>query len=62
MRVTVRNGDVAKAYKVLQRKMKEDRALRIAEEQMAYEKPSDKKRRLKRAAIRRSRKVKNGRK
>ena len=51
MRVEVRNNNINRALQVLKRKLIEEGVFREMQERRFYEKPSDKKRRLKRAAI-----------
>lgn len=55
MRVEVRNGNLNRALQVLKRKLVDEGVFREISERRFYEKPSDKKRRLKRAAIARER-------
>lgn len=57
MLVEVRNNNVDRAIRVLKRKLTEEGVFKELQERRAYEKPSDKKRRLKRAAISRQRKT-----
>ena len=54
--VNVYNNDVNKALRRLKRKVANAGVLKTLHEKKAYEKPSDKKRRLKKAAIRRTQK------
>lgn len=54
--VNVYNNDVNKALRRLKRKVANSGVLKTLHEKKAYEKPSDKRRRLKKAAIRRSQK------
>lgn len=56
MRVEVRNGNLSRALQVLKRKLIDEGMFREMTERRFYEKPSDKKRRLKRAAMARQRK------
>lgn len=51
MRVEVRAGNLNRALQVLKRKLIDDGMFREMAERRFYEKPSDKKRRLKRAAV-----------
>ena len=55
MRVEVRNGNMDRAIRVLKRKLTEEGVFKELQERRFYEKPSDRKRRLKRAAIARNR-------
>lgn len=55
MRVEVRNNNVDRAMQVLKRKLIDEGVFREMAERRQYEKPSDKKRRLKRAAVTRER-------
>lgn len=55
MKVEVRNNNVERAMQVLKRKLIDEGVFKELQERRAYEKPSDKKRRLKRAAIARER-------
>jgi small subunit ribosomal protein S21 len=55
MRVEVRNGNLNRALQLLKRKLIEEGVFREIQERRFYEKPSDKKRRLKRAAVVRER-------
>jgi small subunit ribosomal protein S21 len=55
MRVEVRNNNVDRAMRVLKRKLMEEGVFRALQEKRFYEKPSDKRRRKKRAAIARHR-------
>jgi small subunit ribosomal protein S21 len=55
MRIEVRNGNVDKAIRLLKKKLTDDGFFRELREREAYEKPGDKRRRKKRAAIARSR-------
>lgn len=55
MKVDVRNNNVDRALRVLKRKLVEEGVFRELQERRFYEKPSDKRRRLKRAAIARQR-------
>jgi|LauGreDrversion2_6_1035139.scaffolds.fasta_scaffold59905_2 small subunit ribosomal protein S21 len=51
MRVEVRNGNLNRALQLLKRKLIEEGVFREIQERRFYEKPSDKRRRLKRAAV-----------
>ncbi len=51
MKVEVRNNNVDRAMQVLKRKLVEEGVFKELQERRFYEKPSDRKRRLKRAAI-----------
>ena len=55
MKVEVRNNNVDRALRVLKRKLVEEGVFRELQERRFYEKKSDKRRRLKRAAIARQR-------
>lgn len=55
MRVEVRNNNVDRAMQILKRKLIDEGVFRELQERRCYEKPSEKKRRLKRAAIVRER-------
>lgn len=57
MRVEVRNNNVARALKVLKKKLIDEGFFRELQERRCYEKPSEKKRRKKRAAIARQRRA-----
>lgn len=54
MRVEVRNNNLDRALKVLKRKLIDEGVFKEIQERRAYEKPSDKRRRMKRAAIARA--------
>lgn len=51
MKVDVRNNNVERAMRVLKRKLTDEGVFKDIQAKRFYEKPSDKKRRLKRAAI-----------
>ena len=55
MRVEVRNNNVDRAMQILKRKLIDEGVFKELQERRCFEKPSDKKRRLKRAAIVRER-------
>lgn len=55
MYVEVRNNNIDRALKILKRKMADEGIFRELQERKFYEKPSDRKRRLKRAAVARHR-------
>lgn len=55
MKVEVRNNNVDRAMQVLKRKLIDEGLFRELQERRFYEKPSDRKRRLKRAAVARER-------
>ncbi len=55
MKVEVRNGNIDRALKVLKRKLIDEGVFRELQERRFYEKPSEKRNRLKRAAINRQR-------
>jgi small subunit ribosomal protein S21 len=57
LRVEVRNNNVARAMKVLKRKLADEGVFKELQERRFYEKPSERKRRLKRAAIARQRRA-----
>lgn len=56
MKVEVRNNNVDRAMQVLKRKLIDEGVFRELQQRRFYEKPSDKKKRLKRAAILREKK------
>jgi small subunit ribosomal protein S21 len=51
LRVEVRNGNMERAIRLLKRKLTDEGVFKEIQERKFYEKPSDKKRRLKRGAI-----------
>ena len=51
LKVEVRNNNVDRALRVLKRKLVEEGVFKELQERRFYEKPSDRKRRLKRAAV-----------
>lgn len=55
MRIEVRNNNVDRALKVLKRKLTEEGIFKDMQKKRFYEKPSDRRRREKRAAIARAR-------
>lgn len=55
MRVEVKNNNIDRALQVLKRKLVAEGVFKTLQEKRFYEKPSDKKRRLKRAAVVRER-------
>jgi small subunit ribosomal protein S21 len=55
MRVEVKNGNVDRAIRTLKKKLVEDGLFRKLQAGLFYEKPSEERRRLKRAAIARQR-------
>jgi small subunit ribosomal protein S21 len=55
MKVEVRNNNVDRALKVLKRKLTDEGVFKDMQKKRFYEKPSDKRRREKRAAIARAR-------
>lgn len=55
MKVEVRNGNMDRAIRLLKRKLVDEGVFKELQERRFYEKPSDRKRRLKRAAIARQR-------
>lgn len=57
MKVDVRNNNVDRAIRVLKRKLTDEGLFQELQKRRFYEKPSDRKRRLKRAAVARSRKA-----
>lgn len=57
MKVEVRNNNVDRAIRVLKRKLTDEGLFQELQKRRFYEKPSDRKRRLKRAAVARSRKA-----
>lgn len=60
MRVEVRNGNINRALQVLKRKLIDEGVFREVQERRYYEKPSDRKRRLKRAAVAREKRRERG--
>ena len=57
MQVEVRNGNVDRAIRTLKRKLAEDGMFRQLQERSRYEKPSDRRRQVKRASMMRQRKA-----
>lgn len=55
MKVEVRNNNVDRALQVLKRKLVEEGVFKELQQRRFYEKPSDRKRRLKRSAVARAR-------
>jgi small subunit ribosomal protein S21 len=55
MKVEVRNNNVDRAMQVLKRKLVDEGVFKELQKRRCYEKPSEKKRRLKRAAVVRER-------
>lgn len=55
MKVEVRNNNIDRALQVLKKKLIEEGVFRELQERRHYEKPSDRKRREKRAAVARAR-------
>lgn len=55
MRIEVRNNNVDRALKVLKRKLTDEGVFKDMQKHRFYEKPSDKRRRKKRAAVARAR-------
>ena len=55
MKVEVRNNNVDRAMQILKRKLIDEGVFKELQERRCYEKPSERKRRLKRAAIARER-------
>jgi small subunit ribosomal protein S21 len=55
MKVEVRNNNVDRAMQILKRKLIDEGVFKELQERRCYEKPSEKKRRLKRAAVARER-------
>lgn len=55
MKIEVRNNNIDRALKVLKRKLTEEGVFKDIQKHRFYEKPSDAKRRKRRAAIARSR-------
>lgn len=62
MKVEVRNNNVDRAMQILKRKLIDEGVFKELQERRCYEKPSDKKRRLKRAAVARERRRERERK
>jgi len=60
MKVIVRNNNIDRAIQVLRRKVKSEGLMREMQERQFYEKPTDKRRRKKRAAIARARRAEKG--
>ena len=60
MRVEVRNNNVDRAMQVLKRKLIDEGVFKELQERRFYEKPSEKKRRLMRAAVARERRREKG--
>lgn len=61
MYVEVRNNNVDRAIRILKRKMADEGIFKALQEKRFYEKPSDRKRRLKRAAVARHRRAERDR-
>ena len=57
MEVTVRKNDVVKAMRILKKKLEREGVMQELRQREHYEKPSDKKRREKKANINRSKKA-----
>ena len=57
MLVEVRNNNMDRAIRLLKRKLTEEGVFKEIQERRFYEKPSDRKRRLKRSAVARVRKA-----
>lgn len=55
MRVEIRNNNIERGMQVLKRKLIDEGVFKELQQRRHYEKPSDKKRRLKRAAVARER-------
>lgn len=55
MKVEVKNQNIDRAIQILKRKLIAEGVFKTLQEKRFYEKPSDKKRRLKRAAVARER-------
>ena len=60
MKVEVRNNNVDRAMQILKRKLIDEGVFKELQERRFYEKPSDKKRRLKQAAVARERRREKG--
>lgn len=61
LRIEVRNNNVDRALKVLKRKLTEEGVFKDMQKKRFYEKPSDRRRRERRAAIARARREENER-
>lgn len=57
MKVTVRNNDIGKAYRVLKRKLQQEGVFKEMRRKTSYEKPSEKKKREKAEALSRHKKA-----
>lgn len=57
MLIEIRNNNLDRALKVMKRKLKEEGFFRKLQEKQSYEKPSEKRRRLKRVGTARQRKL-----
>jgi small subunit ribosomal protein S21 len=57
LEVTVRNGDLEKALKIFKRKVQKSGLLKELKQKSFYEKPSEKKQRRKKEAVKRWRKL-----
>jgi small subunit ribosomal protein S21 len=57
MKIEVRNGNLDRAIRTLKRKLAEENVFKELQEKRFFEKPSDRKRRLKRSAIARQRRA-----
>lgn len=62
MYVEVRNNNMERAIRLLKRKLADEGVFKTLQEKRFYEKPSDRKRRLKRSAISRHRRAERDRK
>ena len=60
MKVEVRNNNVDRAMQILKRKLIDEGVFKELQERRFYEKPSDRKRRLKQAAVARERRREKG--
>ena len=54
MKITVRNGDVEKAIRLMKKKLQQEGVIREMRMRQNYEKPSAKRRRIKNAGMRRA--------
>ena len=57
VKVTVRNNDIGKAYRVLKRKLQQEGVFKEMRKKTAFEKPSEKRKRQKAEAISRHKKA-----
>lgn len=57
MKVEIRNGNLERGIRLLKRKLADEGVFKELQERRFYEKPSERKRRLKRAAVARQRRA-----